>query len=185
MIIANRLKEFIKKKGVGLDQLSGQISRSGLDVKKAKSAISNWQKGLLKPQPSNADIEALAKALGVEVGDLRGWKSSYKYAPVSPTKARLVTELVAGRDVQDALDLLKFTNKRAAVMVEKALKSAVANADEQEADVESLFVYEARVDGGGVRLGTKRWHPKDRGRAHAIRKQCCHINIVVAEEMKV
>lgn len=183
MIIASRLKQLIKDKGVTVSQLAGQISRSGLSADKAKSAIMNWQKGLQKPAPSNADIQGLAKALGVEASELRGWKSSYRYAPVSPSKARLVSELIAGREAQDALDLLKFTNKRAAYLIEKALKSAIANADENEANVENLFIYEARVDGGGVRLGTKRWHPKDRGRAHPIRKQCCHINIIVAEEV--
>ncbi|OHB57145.1 MAG: 50S ribosomal protein L22 [Planctomycetes bacterium RBG_13_44_8b] len=109
------------------------------------------------------------------------WKSSIKYAPISPRKARLVTQLVAGRDVQESLDTLKFTAKRAADMVQKAIKSAVASADEDAADVENLYICQARVDSAGVRIGTKRWIAKDRGRAHSIRKMASHIHITVTE----
>ena len=66
-------------------------------------------------------------------------------------------------------------------MIEKALKSAIANADEDAADVENLYVSQARVDGAGVRIGTKRWIAKDRGKAHSIRKMASHIHIIVAE----
>ena len=79
------------------------------------------------------------------------------------------------------MDILKFTRKRAAGMVDKVLKSAVANADEAQADVDNLYVQEARVDDAGIRLGTKRWMPKDRGRAHPISKKACHIHVVVSE----
>ena len=182
MIIASRLNKSIKKSGLGLTQLAGQISRSGLDAKEALTALRNWQRGLMKPVPLAADVDKLASALGVSAVNLKCWKSSYRYAPVSPTKARLVTALISGRDVQDALDILKFTNKRAASMVIQTLKTAIADADLNEADVESLVVCEARIDGGGIRLGTKRWRAKDRGRAHSIRKQCSHIIVTVAQE---
>ena len=90
--------------------------------------------------------------------------------------------MIAGRNVQNALDLLKFTHKRAASMIIKILKSAIADADESQADVESLYVSEARVDDAGIRIGTKRWMPKDRGRALPIRKTASHIHISVSEE---
>ena len=93
-----------------------------------------------------------------------------------------LTRLIAGRSVQDALDILKFTRKRAAEIISKVLESAIANADEQEADVERLYVCEARVDEAGRRIGTKRWIAKDRGRAHPIRKQASHIYVAVTEE---
>jgi ribosomal protein L22 len=66
-------------------------------------------------------------------------------------------------------------------MLEKLLKSAIANADEQEADVEKLYICEARVDDAGRRIGTKSWIAKDRGRAHPIFKQACHMYVTVAE----
>lgn len=181
MIIADRLKKVIKKNGASVDSLAGELTRSGLTKKQAMSAIRNWQSGLMKPQPQKTDMEKLAKALGVEQGKIRGWQCIYRHAPSAPRKARLVTELIAGRDVQEALDILKFTHKRAASMIEKVLKSAIASADEHEADVDNLYISEARVDGAGVRLGTKRWIAKDRGRAHSLRKECSHIVITVAE----
>ncbi|MFH1616534.1 MAG: 50S ribosomal protein L22 [Planctomycetota bacterium] len=164
------------------DELAGQLVRGGLDKGKAATAIKNWQHGQFKPAVRSADVERLADALGVGVRDLSEWRSSCKYAPISARKARLVTQLIAGKGVQEAIDTLKFTRKRAAEMVSKVLKCAIADADEQEADVESLYVSEARVDDAGIRLGTKRWIPKDRGRAHPIRKTASHIHITVTEE---
>ncbi len=115
------------------------------------------------------------------MNDLVSWRSSYRYAPGSSRKARLVTQLIAGRNVQEAMDILKFTRKRAASMIDKVLKSAVADADEQQADVDKLYVCDARADEGGVRIGTKRWIAKDRGKAHAIRKRACHISVTVTQ----
>jgi len=87
--------------------------------------------------------------------------------------------MIRGRDVQDALNMLKFTPNRAAVMVSKVLTSAVANANENEADMDRLFVDQAFVDEGPT---IKRWRPKDRGRAHPIMKRTSHITVVVEEE---
>jgi large subunit ribosomal protein L22 len=80
------------------------------------------------------------------------------------------------------MDILKFTRKRAAAMVDKVLKSAVADADEQQADVENLYVSDVRIDDAGIRVGTKRFRAKDRGRAHSISKKACHITVTVTEE---
>ena len=89
--------------------------------------------------------------------------------------------MINGRNVQDAIDILKFTHKRTAKMFDKALKTAVADADEQQADVDNLYISEARVDDAGVRIGTKRWIAKDRGRTHPIRKKACHIYVTVSQ----
>ena len=106
------------------------------------------------------------------------WKSTHRYARISPRKARLVTQLIADRPVSVALDLLKFTKKRGSVLVDKVLRAAMADADEKEADVRKLFVHEARVDEGPT---IKRFQPKDRGRAHPILKRTSHIVVSVAE----
>ena len=163
------------------EQLASQITRAGLDENEAITAVNNWQKGLFKPIPSSEDIRRLAAALSVDVNDLVAWRSSYRFAPISAHKARLITQLIDGRSIQDAMDILKFTRKRAAPMIDKVLKSAVADADEHQADVDNLYVCEARVDDAGVRIGTKRWIPKDRGRAHPIHKKACHIHITVTQ----
>jgi large subunit ribosomal protein L22 len=119
----------------------------------------------------------LARVLGLTRTDLEVWPARHSYAPMAPRKVRLVTDMIRGYMIHDALDMLKFTNKRAAGMVEKVLRSAIANADEQEADIERLYVSEARVDEGGVRSGTRRWRPKDRGRAMPWTRLASHIYV--------
>lgn len=107
------------------------------------------------------------------------WQATHKYARISPRKVGLIVDLIRGRGVQDALNVLKFSPQRAAVMVSKVLTSAVANANEGEADVETLIVQKAFVGQGPT---IKRWRPKDRGRAHPINKRTSHITVVVEQE---
>ncbi len=181
MLSAEKLKEISSEKQVNVEQLARHIARTGLNQEKAVSAIKNWKRGLYKPKPEKEDMRRLATALSVEEKEISEWRSSCMYAPVSPRKARLVSELISGRSVQDAMDVLKFTHKRAASIIDKVLKSAVADADEQQADVDNLYVSCSRVDDAGIRIGTKRWIPKDRGRAHSISKKACHVHITVTQ----
>jgi large subunit ribosomal protein L22 len=90
-----------------------------------------------------------------------------------------MTDLIRGRDVQEALNVLKFMPQRAAVLVSQVLTSAVANANEAEAAVDKLYVETAKVDAGPT---MKRFRPKDRGRAHPILKRTSHITVVVEVE---
>jgi large subunit ribosomal protein L22 len=106
------------------------------------------------------------------------WKATYRFARISPRKARLVADLIRGRHVDEALEILSFTKKRASGMVSKTLRSAIANADEQEADVARLFVHEVLVN-EGPRI--KRWRPKDRGRAHPYVHRTSHIVVAVEQ----
>jgi large subunit ribosomal protein L22 len=181
MLSAKKFSKQSQKKGVSVQELADHLARGGMDKDAALTAVKNWMKGLFTIKPGKQDVERLAGALGVKIGDISEWKSSYCYAPMSPSKVRLVTTLIRGRDVQDALDILSFTRKRAAEAVRKTLQAAIANADENEADVENLVVSEIRVDGAGRRIGTKGFRAKDRGRAHAIRKQASHIHVAVSE----
>jgi large subunit ribosomal protein L22 len=181
MLSADKLKKFCQQRRIGVEQLAGQLVRGGLDRQQAAAAVQNWQKGLFKPIPCKEDIRGLATALSAEENELIEWCSSYRFAPISARKAQLVTQLIAGRNVQDAIDILKFTRKRAARLIEKVLKSAIADADEQQADVDNLYVSCTRVDDAGIRIGTKRWIAKDRGRAHPIRQKACHIYVTVTE----
>ena len=105
----------------------------------------------------------------------------HRYARIAPRKARLVMDLVRGRDVNDALSMLKFSKKRASVMIDKVIRSAVANAGEQEADTGALFIKNAWVDPGPI---IKRFQPKDRGKAYAIQKKTSHL-VVHLEERDV
>ncbi len=116
--------------------------------------------------------------MATEATQTREWKAGYRCARTSARKARLVIDLIRGRRVNDAIDILRFTDKRAAALIDKVLRSAMANANEQEADLRSLYVKQACVDDGAF---FKRFRPKDRGRAHKILKRTSHITVVVAE----
>jgi large subunit ribosomal protein L22 len=106
------------------------------------------------------------------------FKATHKFARIAPRKARLILDLIRGRDVDDALALLKFSKKRAAVLVDKVVRSAVANAGEQEADTGALFVKEAWADPGPT---IKRFQPKDRGKAYSIMKRTSHLVVTLDE----
>ena len=106
------------------------------------------------------------------------FKATHRYARIAPRKARLILDLIRGRDVEDALALLKFSKKRAAVLVDKVVRSAVANAGEQEADTGALYVKEAWADPGPT---MKRFMPKDRGKAYNIMKRTSHLVVSLEE----
>ena len=102
-----------------------------------------------------------------------------KFLRVSPHKARLVADLVRGKKVSDALTILKFTPKKSGRLINKTLRSAVANAENTKSmDVETLFVKTIFVD-EGPRL--KRWRPRARGRVNRILKRGSHITLAVRE----
>lgn len=105
----------------------------------------------------------------------------HRMARISPTKVRLVTDMIRGKSVESALADLALSKKRAAVFVRSALTAAVANADQAEANVRDLVVSDARVDSGPT---IKRFQPKDRGRAHPIHKRTCHITVTVDESTR-
>src|SRR3954466_10530046 len=108
------------------------------------------------------------------------FKASHRYARISPRKARLLMNLVRGRDVDDAINLLKFAKQRSSGMIEKVIRSAVANANEQEVaqSRNALFVAKAWVDPGPV---IKRFQPKDRGKAYSIKKRTSHLVVTIDE----
>ncbi len=108
----------------------------------------------------------------------RTWVARHRFARIAPRKARLVIDLIRGRRCGEAMDQLRFNHRRAARFIQNVLKSAMVNADEQEADMRRLVVKDARVDGGPF---YRRWRPKDRGRAHPIAKRTSHIEVTVVE----
>ena len=102
-----------------------------------------------------------------------------KGARISAQKVRLVADQVRGKGVEDALDVLSFSNKKAAHLVRKLLNSAIANAENNEgADVDELTVSGIFVDGGAT---LKRLRPRAKGRSDRIFKRSCHITIKVAD----
>lgn len=106
-------------------------------------------------------------------------KASLQYARVGAQKARLVADLVRGKDVNEAVKTLTFLNKKTAVMIKKLIESAVANADYKKVmDVDNLYVKAIWVDQGPV---LKRFRPRAQGRAFGVRKKTSHINVVLEE----
>jgi len=102
-----------------------------------------------------------------------------RYVRISPQKARLVVDLIRGRKVDDARVVLEFTRKKAAAIVSKLLKSAVANASQKpEVDENILYVKKIFVDQGPA---LKRWRARAQGRAASIKKRMSHITIVLDE----
>lgn len=108
----------------------------------------------------------------------RKWTAQHRFARIAPRKVRLVANLIRGRRCEDAMEQLRFNPRRGAAFVRSVLKSAMANADEQEANVPRLVVSEITIDGGPY---YRRWRPKDRGRAHPIAKRTSHITVKLAE----
>ncbi len=103
-----------------------------------------------------------------------------KYIRISPQKARLVADLIRGKDVDEALSILKFTPKKAARLIDKTLRSAIANAEQSRViDMDSLYVKKIYVDEGPT---MKRWMAKAMGRASRILKRTSHITVVLDEK---
>lgn len=109
--------------------------------------------------------------------------STYRYARISAFKTREVTREIQGLPATDALALLQFTPKKAAPLIAKTLKSAIANAENNNnLRVEGLVVLEATVGEGPT---IKRFVPKARGSAGPIRKRTSHIRIVLTDEVEI
>ncbi|MDX2117558.1 MAG: 50S ribosomal protein L22 [Planctomycetota bacterium] len=172
------VRTLAEAKGVSIITLAQAIERVGLKGDDALSAVANWMEGRDHPRCKATDVAKLAGALGVAVKDIARFTSQVMHHRGSPRKADLLVELVRGKNVLDAENLLRFSTKRAAVNVYKALRAATAEAQQHEVDESRLFVAEARVD-DGPRM--KRFQPKDRGRAHSIIKRFSHITITVQE----
>jgi len=106
-------------------------------------------------------------------------KAVLKYARISPRKARTVINEIRGKNIGDALELLQFTNKKAAAIIKKVLDSAIANAEtNHQADIDMLQVNAAFVDEGPV---LKRGKPRAMGQFGPIKKPTSHITIKVKE----
>lgn len=102
-----------------------------------------------------------------------------KSVRIAPRKVRLVADLVRGKPVQTALEMLKFTNKRGAPVVSKLLNSAIANAQNKATvDIDRMFICDIWVDGGAT---LKRWMPRAQGSASAIHKRTSHITLKIKE----
>ena len=107
-------------------------------------------------------------------------RAQAKWVRMSARKARVVLDHIRGRTVPEARTILAFTQRAAAIDIEKVLRSAVANAEaNHDLDGDDLVVEAAYADEGPT---LKRWKPRARGRVNRIRKRTCHVTLVLAEQ---
>ncbi len=116
--------------------------------------------------------------VGTRTNERPGTRAQIRFARFSASKARAVLDLVRGLPVNEAAEVLQFTERGPSVVISKVLASAIANAEHNdELDGDSLYVAACYADVGPT---LKRWRPRARGRATRIRKRTCHITIIVA-----
>jgi large subunit ribosomal protein L22 len=128
------------------------------------------------PAPSGGDVAALP---------VKSFTASHVRARISPYKARPVANLVRGKNAHRALEILQYEPRRAASMLRKVIKSALANAsNDLEVALGRLFVAEVRVDGGPPLTGGRRFRPGPMGRAMAMKKRTSHIVVRLEESPK-
>lgn len=104
-------------------------------------------------------------------------KAHAKYIRIAPRKVRLVADMIRGKNLEWALNTLEFTPKKAAVVLKKVVKSAMANAKEKNIDEDTLVVKKVMVDEGPIR--PYRFLPRARGTATRIRRRLSHITVVL------
>jgi large subunit ribosomal protein L22 len=114
-------------------------------------------------------------------------RASAKFLRGSPQKARLVIDMIRGKNVNQALAILRYTNKRAALGIEKCVKSAIANANEAaekanvSVDPDDLWLKAAYVDQGPTK-NRRRTRPAPQGRAYRERRHFCHVTVLVSSD---
>ncbi|MDR9499201.1 MAG: 50S ribosomal protein L22 [Hydrogenovibrio sp.] len=106
--------------------------------------------------------------------------ATHRFARISPQKARLVADMIRGKDVETAVNMLTFSDKKAADLIGKVLNSAIANAENNEgADIDELKVTQAYVNEGPI---MKRMRARAKGRGNRILKRISHITVAVGEK---
>lgn len=104
------------------------------------------------------------------------FRATHRFARISARKVRPIADLIRGKFADEALELLRYQPQRGARMLEKVLKSALGNAEDQRAEVATLVISDVRVDGGPM---FKRVRPRARGMAFMIKKRMAHVKVSV------
>ena len=110
------------------------------------------------------------------------YRAVHRYARITARKARLIADLIRGRSANEALEMLEFSPQRAAAFYHKLLKSAVANAaQDEDVNLNRLYVADSRADDGPMLNNRLRWRPGPQGRAMPYAKKTSHLTVAVAE----
>jgi large subunit ribosomal protein L22 len=116
------------------------------------------------------------------MSEITQYAARHRYARTTARKARLVADMIRGRSVNSALELLQFSPKRASTYYEQLVRSAMANAAQDEnVNVNRLVVSDCRADDGPLVQGRLRYRPGPQGRSMPIRKRTAHLTVQVAE----
>jgi len=120
---------------------------------------------------------------GPKTNERPGTRAQVKFSRMSAYKAREVLDLIRGKDVERAAEILQFSERDAAQVIRKCLMSAIANAEHNDGiPGDELFVSACYADEG---VTIKRWRPRARGRATRIRKRTCHITVIVSRMSEI
>lgn len=157
-----------KSKVASVEDLVEQLTDAGFQVNEEKVAEDVKELGIVEVKTESGT--KLAFAPSAKATNVR----------IAPRKARLVMDLIRGKTVDEALAILRFTPKAASPIIEKVLRSAVANAEHNyNMDTAELVVQKAYVNEGPT---MKRYIPRAQGRASRINKRTSHITVVVNEQ---
>ncbi len=108
-------------------------------------------------------------------------RAKHTMARISARKARLVADLIRGKDINKAIEILDHTNKKASHLIKKVVNSAIANATENHGMLmENLYISNIQINDGPI---IKRFRPRAKGRADRIDKRTSHIKVVVSDEL--
>lgn len=115
------------------------------------------------------------------IRELGGFVARHRYARISSRKARLIADMVRGRNVNDAIDLLELSPQRGATFFKKVLLSAIASAAlNEEVNTNDLYVADCRADDGPMLNNRLRYRPGPQGRAMPYAKKTSHLTVIVA-----
>ena len=115
------------------------------------------------------------------IRDLGGFVARHRYARISSRKARLVADVIRGRNANDALEILELMPQRGSAFFAKIVASAIANASQDESvDTNDLIIVDCRADDGPMLNNRLRYRPGPQGRAMPYRKKTAHLSVIVA-----
>jgi large subunit ribosomal protein L22 len=123
-------------------------------------------------------------AAQTQTAETKSFAAKHRYARITARKARLVADLIRGRGVNDALEVLQFQHKRAASYYAQLVRSAMANAghNAEGVNVNQLVVRDCRADDGPMLQGRMRFRPGPQGRAMPFKKMTAHLTVVLSEQ---
>ncbi len=124
----------------------------------------------------------MASRTQTALADAPSYRAVHRYARITARKARLIADSIRGKTANQAIEYLQFAPQRAAAFYLKVVKSAVANASQDETvNVNRLYLAECRADDGPLLNNRMRWRPGPQGRAMPFRKRTSHLTVAVRE----